>query len=132
LTDSELLRLVARYTLAQFKKAPEAPQYREVLRRFGSWSAAKALCGDWDRLGPEACVYVARVEEGIVKIGTCHRKSWLLGYPVQLLSYWEASTETCIAVEVQLKRQAGAVQVEPTPRCVRIGNNNGYYLEGPR
>ena len=129
MTDAELLLIVSRYTLAEFKRAPEAPQYREVLGRFGSWAAAKALCGDWAGLGEQACVYVARVEEGIVKIGTTSRKSWLLGYPVQLLSYWEGPADDCIKIELGLKRQPGAVQVEPTQRCVRIGNNNGYYLE---
>ena len=128
MTDAELLLLVNRYTLAEFKRAPEAPQYREVLGRFGSWAAAKALCGDWSGLGEQACVYVAGVGGGIVKIGTCPRKTWLLGYPVQVTSAWEGPTLQCIDIEIKMKREGSGLRIDPPQDVVKIGGPNGYYI----
>ena len=119
----EVLRIVDRYTLAEFKRAPEAPQYREVLRLFGSWSRAKSLCGDWSGLGAEACFYRAEVAPGIVKIGTCPRLGWLLGSSGKVLETWLGPTAECIAREVAAKLSARA----PVAWVGEYGEG-GYYL----
>jgi hypothetical protein len=121
----ELLRLVDLYTLAEFKRAPEAPQYREVLRLFGSWSRAKSLCGGWAGLGAEACFYRAEVEPGIVKIGTCSRRGWLLGHSGTILETWCGPVAECIAREVAAKLHARVPVAAPARSTYGPG---GYYL----
>lgn len=127
-TDEEILLLVDVKTLAEFKKTPEAPQYREVLGRFGSWTAAKALCGEWWRVKDRsrACMYIVDCGDGILKIGTCQRKSLLLAYPVEILYAFEGDFMTCVSKEVAAKRK---MRVAATgPKWLEGLGKSGYFL----
>lgn len=124
MTDVEILKLVDRApTLADFKRMPEAPQYREVLRRFGSWARAKSLCGGWQGLKSPACCYVLDCGEGVIKIGTCQRKSELLAWPAHVIFTFEGELDDCIALELKMRLKAG-----PKASVRHIAGPGTYYL----
>jgi hypothetical protein len=121
-----LIEIVARYeTLAEFKRAPEAPQYREVLRVFGSWARARSLVGDW--AGEIGCAYALNFD-GIWKVGSCARKTQLLAWGGELVWCFEGTHSECIAREVELKQRLRPIS---RPRDVpAVFSDRGYYLAG--